>query len=73
MAIISVSFRGKTAYICAGVAAIALGGFGLTAMPGCEFIDRIAHPHFGCEIDPITGEVVCYLDVHPPHNEEPVE
>ena len=67
------SFHGKMAFIGAAVVALSLGGFSLTILPGCEFLDRIVHPHFGCEIDPITGEVVCYLDVHPPHDEEPVE
>ena len=42
-------------------------------LPGCEFLDRVAHPHFGCTVDSITGEVVCYLDLHPPHDEEPAE
>ena len=42
-------------------------------LPACEFLDRVVHPHFGCTADPITGEVVCYLDLHPPHDEEPEE
>ena len=62
--------KAKKAVFGGVAAAFILGGFSLTILPGCEFLDRIAHPHFGCTVDAVTGEVVCYLDIHPPHDHQ---